>query len=180
MSTANISAVLTDLFSAPLKAAVDAESKYRQAWADWLTFQMAILTKEDGKTLREGVKLEEVLRTAPVVSLDGTIELAISMRIAAVKELSAGLGVSVGVGPVYASGNFGFMSRTTEESTFQAQAKFTLSNTQKNLTSLLEQSKLTPTDPATLNTAIQELGKYMTKPEITNGAVVKGNANKPA
>jgi hypothetical protein len=174
MSAATISAVLTDLFSAPLQAVVDAEWKYRQVWADWMAFQMALLTKEDGKTLRDGVNLADVLRTAPAVSLDGVIELAITMRIASVKELSVGLGVSVGVGPVYASGNFGFMSRTTEESTFQAQAKFTLSNTQKNLTTLLEQWKLTPTDPATLTTAIQELGKYKTKPEIgKDGGVVK-------
>jgi hypothetical protein len=61
MSSANISAVLTDLFSAPLKAVVDAEAKYRQIWSDWMTFQMALLTKEDGKTLRDGVNLSDVL-----------------------------------------------------------------------------------------------------------------------
>lgn len=171
MSAASISAVLTDLFSAPLKAVVDAESKYRQIWADWMAFQMTLLTKEDGKTLRDGVNLADVLRTAPAVSLDGVIDLAITMRIASVKELSAGLDVSVGVGPVYASGNFGFMSRTTEESTFQAQAKFTLSNTQKNLATLLEQYKLTPTDPATLTKAVEELGKPMIKPAVSTGTV---------
>jgi hypothetical protein len=65
------------------------------------------------------------------------------------------------------------MNRTTEESTFQAQAKFTLSNTKRDLSGLLGQYKLTPTDPATLTTAIQELGKYTAKPEVKDGAVTK-------
>jgi hypothetical protein len=175
MSATSITNVMTELFSAPLEAAVKAETQYRRIWADWMTYQLALATKEDGKELRDGVDLEELLKTAPVVSVDGTVELAITMRIAGVREFSGGLGVGLAIGPVYASGNFGFMSRTTEESVFQAQAKFTLSNTGKSLTGYLDQLKLTPAKPDEVVNAISELGKYMEKPKIDDAtkAIVK-------
>ncbi len=151
---------MTKLFYAPLDAAVKAEKQYCRIWADWMTFQLALATEEDGKTLRSGVDLTALLKTAPAVSMDGVIELAITMRVAGVKETQGGLGIGLSIGPIYASGGFGFMSKTTEESIFQAHARFTLSNTGKNLTGYLGQYKLPVTKPEDVTSAIKELGKH--------------------
>lgn len=160
MSTTSITNVMTELFYAPLEAAVQAEKQYRRIWADWMTFQLALATEDDGKTLRSGVDPKALLKTAPAVSMDGVIELAITMRVAGVKETRGKIGAGLSIGPIYTSGGFGFMSRTTEESVFQAHARFTLSNTGKNLTDYLEQYKLPVTRPEDVNSAIKELSNH--------------------
>jgi|GEM_PF-1000077 len=181
MSTTSITNVMAELFSAPLEAAVKAESQYRRIWADWMTFQLALATEKDGKSLRDGVDLKSLLSKAPAVTMDGVIELAITMRVAGVRETSTGIGFGLSIGPIYAAGNFGFMSRTTEESVFQAQAKFTLSNTEKDLTGYLEQFKMPISKPEDVLTAIEEFGKYMERPEIEieNQRVKKDGMERP-
>lgn len=174
MSETSITNVMAEVFSAPLAAVVKAEAQYRRIWADWMASQLALVTEADGKTLRPDVQLSEILKTAPAVNLDGEIELAITMRVAGVREVSGGLGVGLSLGPVYGSGNFGFMSRKTEESVFSVQAKFTLSNTGRDLTGLLAQMQIKAADPAEVANAITELGKYMAPPKIDAGkGVVK-------
>lgn len=133
MSEASISTVFQDLFQAPLKAVTDAEARYRAIWADWIQMQYDLAFDKTKNDWRAGVDFSKVMQTAPVISLDGVIEVGITMRIASVREISANLNIGISVGPIYASGGFGFMNRTTQESVFQASTRFTLSNQNKDL-----------------------------------------------
>jgi len=158
MSTISITNVLSELFSAPLRAVVNAESEYRKIWADWLESQLALITDPtDPKKFRTGFKAEEWLKTAPVVSVDGMINMAITMRVAGVQEKSYGGSAGLSLGPIYGSGGFGFVNRSTEESVFRANASFTLSNTGKDITALLGQHKLNPASPEQVQNAITAL-----------------------
>jgi hypothetical protein len=151
MSTASIRDVMTELFTAPLEAAVAAERGYREAWAQWMKDQ-ADLAKNN-----RNVSIPEILRDAPAVSLDGIVEMSVTMRIASVRQREGSVGLGVGLGPVHATGSFGFISKTAEESIFQAQAKFTLSNTDRNLTAVLAKSGLAPANLDDMDNAIKLL-----------------------
>jgi len=164
MSTTSITDVLSELFSAPLEAAVNAEIEYRRIWAKWLSYQRALITEKEGDEEEGSKKTEQqlldLLKTAPEISIDGVINLEITMRIAGVRETSVGFGGGLSLGPIYGSGNYGFMNRATEESVFRANAKFTLTNASRNLTALLEHNDLLPlTKAEEVKNAIAELEK---------------------
>lgn len=156
MSTTSLTHVFRELFTAPLSAVTQSESDYRQIWAQWLEDQLRLLVKENGQ-LREGVDLAKVLDTAPVVDLDGVIEMAVTMRIASVKEFQASVEGGVGVGPIFVSGGFGFVNRSSQESVFQASTRVTMSNSSKNLVEYLADHNIPLTDVSEVTNAIQIL-----------------------
>jgi len=154
---------MSELFSAPLDAAVNAEAAYRRIWTKWLQDQLPLVTvpvdpnnPTGARKFRDGFNVEKWLNSAPAVNIDGVINLAITMRIAGVREISGGVGAGLTLGPIYGSGSFGFVNRTSEESVFQANARFTLTNMNKDLSGLLEQCKLDPpkADSNDVNNAI--------------------------
>ena len=158
MSTTSLQNVFRELFVAPLSAACKTEEDYRRIWADWLERQLKLLSDEQGNLLPE-VNVSHLIDIAPVINLDGTIEVGITMRISSAQEFNAELGVGLSVGPIYASGGFGFVNRTAQESVFQASARYALSNFDRNLRKYLEDRSITVTKPDELTKAIEMLRK---------------------
>lgn len=158
MSTTSLTNVFRELFAAPLNAVTRTEKDYRQIWAEWLEDQLKLLVTSDGK-LRAGVDLQKVLDTAPIITLDGVIEVGITMRIASVQEFNASADVGLAVGPIFTSGGFGFMNRTSQESVFQASARYTISNHDKNLNKYLADRNIPVTNPKEVSSAIELLKK---------------------
>jgi hypothetical protein len=158
MSSTSLASVFRELFSAPCKAATDCEQDYRNIWADWLKFKKNLLTDAAGNLL-PGVSLDKLIETAPIVALDGVIEVGITMRIASVSERNASLSGGLALGPVYASGGYGFMNRTSEESMFQASTRYTITNNNKDLKTYLANSSIDLAKPDSLTKAIEFLQK---------------------
>lgn len=145
--------VLRELCAAPLQAATEAEADYRRIWGRWLADQKALIAKLPDAQ-QNAVDYAALLQTAPVVSVNSQVDLAVSMRIASVKDTSASGDVGISVGAVQASGSFGFASRTTEESMLQAATSVVLSNNEQNLIDYLARFNLAPADAAGLDQAI--------------------------
>ncbi|HEX6746537.1 MAG TPA: hypothetical protein VF092_04520 [Longimicrobium sp.] len=158
MPTLSVATVLRELYSAPLEAAVAAESEYRRIWATWLREQLALVTDAAGD-LRPGVDLAALLQTAPVVRVDGRVDVAITMRIAAVRESQGGVSGGLQLGPIHASGSFGFMNRTTEESVLQASTVVVISNTDQSLVDYLAKHNVPVPDADGVKNAIAFLDK---------------------
>ena len=156
MSTTSLTNVFRELFVAPLSAVTRTEEDYRRIWSQWLEQQLKLLTGDDGK-LRQGVDLARLLDTAPVVSLDGVIEVGIAMRIASVSEFDASLQTGLGIGPIYASGGFGFVNRSSQESVFQASTRYTISNFGRDLKEYLEDRNIPVTSLDDVKNAINIL-----------------------
>lgn len=145
--TQAISQVLGDLFRAPLKAAAEAERDYLEIWADWVEIQVKLI----GDQVLTPEQITNLLNKAPTVKLDGFVDVGISMRIATVKQKDYGFGVgvsgaSLGLAPVYASGSFGFSKTSSQESMFQASARFNVSNNNADLTQFLIDRGKNPVD----------------------------------
>lgn len=160
MSTTSLTNVFRELFVAPLSAATTTEEDYRRIWADWLDQQLKLLSDDSGK-LKPGVDLNKLLETAPVVNLDSVIEVGITMRIASVKEFDANLQVGLSLGPIYGSGGFGFVNRTSQESVFQASTRYTISNFERNLGKYLKDRNIVLAKPDDMQTAIDILRTSM-------------------
>jgi len=158
MGNVSISSVMSDLFNAPLQAAVKADAGYMKAWAQWLTFKKPLFLDENG-TLLPGVDINTILNTAPVVSLNGKIDLAITMRITDVQKTDTSLSGGLSVGPVFASGSFGFQRESTQESLFQAAASFVLSNQEKSLAGFMADHGLHPANGDEVNHLIATLDR---------------------
>lgn len=153
MSTTSLTHVFRELFAAPLDAVTQSEADYRRIWADWLEGQLKLVSDKNGK-LKPGVDLAKLLDTAPIISLDGAIDVAITMRIASVNEFSVKGEGGMGVGPVYASGGFGFSNRSSQESLFQASTRYTMSNTNQNLKSYLTERNIPIANASDVNNAV--------------------------
>lgn len=143
--TQSISSVFRDLFRSPLQAVIQAERDYLKIWADWIDVQVKLL---DDKELSEE-QIQALMTKAPSVQLDGFIDVGISMRIATVKQtdigISAGIsGAAMGVAPVHASGSFGFSKSSSQESMFQASARFNVSNNNTDLGQFLAERGMSP------------------------------------
>lgn len=156
MAQISIATAIRDLYSAPLEAAVTAERQYRAIWADWIEQRLALATLPDGG-LRQGVNLAEILETAPIVRVDGRVEMAISMRIATARERKGEAGGSLGLGPISIGGTYSFMERGSQESTFQASTVMTVSNNEKTLSELLGENRINATTPEELTAAVEFL-----------------------
>ena len=156
MSTTSIHSVITDLFNAPLQAAVKADAAYLRIWADWLKFKKTLMFKSDGSVI-DGININDVLSSAPVVELNGKIDMAITMRIAEVKETNASLSGGISVGPIYASGSFGMNKESTQESVFQAASSFVISNQKKDLVAYLSTHKLSIASASDVDNVVTKL-----------------------
>jgi hypothetical protein len=161
MTTTSLTNVFRELFAAPMNAVTKTEEDYRRIWARWLEQKLALLTDKNGK-LRKGVDLTKMLDNAPVVSLDGVIEVGITMRIASVSEFNAEVEAGLGIGPIHASGGFGFVNRSSQESIFQASTRYTISNFNRDLKKYLEDSKIPVTNPDEVKKAIEILKSPLT------------------
>ncbi len=135
-----ISEVLSDMFRSPLNAVVEAERNYLAIWADWLEMQLKLIGDDD--LTQE--QIEALMTKAPAVKLDGFIDVGVSMRIATVKQKDVSFGVGIGVGPVHASGAFGFSKTSSQESMFQASARFNITNHNTDLSAFLAERGKTP------------------------------------
>lgn len=159
--TASLGSVMSELFSAPLEAVVEAEEQYRRIWAKWLDKKIELLGSkimfEPGDT--EEVKADktrlakEMLAVAPAVSLEAKIDTSVTMRIATTRKLDAGATLGLSAGPIQLSGSFGFMNQTATDSIFKAATAVTLSNTGKDLSGFLKENGLDPASPNLLNDA---------------------------
>ena len=154
--SASIHSVITDLFNAPLQAAVKADAEYLRIWAKWLKFKKGLIFNED-ESIIDGVDINEILKTAPIVELDGNIDLAITMRIAEVKESNATLSGGLTVGPIYASGAYGMSKQSTQESIFQASSSFVLSNQKKDLIEYLNKHNLSIATASDVDNVVKKL-----------------------
>ena len=155
MST-SVANVLTEMCSAPLDAAVKAEREYRAIWKEWLAEKIAWYNSLSDAEKKQ-VNLSELLKVAPAIEANSRVDMAVTMRIASTKETSAGGKAGLAVGPFHVSGNFGTVSRSSEESVLQASTSVTLSNMGQDLSSYLSQHNIKPTDAAGLDQAIQFL-----------------------
>ena len=158
MSTTSLTNVFRELFVAPLSAVTQTEADYRRIWAQWLEQQLRLLTEENGE-LRPGVELAKMMDSAPKVNLDGVIEVGITMRIASVREYDASIEAGLAIGPIHASGGFGFVNRSSQESVFQASTRYTISNFDRNLKKYLEERNIPVTKLEDVKTAIEVLKK---------------------
>ena len=141
----DVRGVLRELCTAPLDAAVKAEADYRAIWLEWLEEKIRIVKSMEGVDL--GDVWKKLFESAPAVSVNSRVDLAVTLRITSVKEFSAEGRIGLTVGPIYASGGFGFMSRTTTESTLQASTSVVLSNNEQNLLDYLGKHNIKSTDP---------------------------------
>jgi hypothetical protein len=177
MATLSISNAFSDLFVAPLNAVVDAEEAYLQMWITRLKVLRATYV-EDEKVKREANLSELLDQYVPVVQLEGNIDTSLTMRIAGVKEMSGSLSVGLALGPVHASGGFGFVSRNTHESVFQASTSFALANKEFSLKDYLKAAKITVATPSDLTKAIEHLSKDLGSRSAVAGASQKTPAKK--
>ena len=169
MASARLADVFSELFTAPLRAVQQADEAYLRMWALWLEKQLNLVERTE-EEFKEGLDFEDLVRSmAPVVELEGAIEVAVTMRIASVREFDAELGVGVMVGPVYSSGSFGFAGTTAEESLFQASTKYILSNTQRNLAHYLDKYRIPIAKPSQVREAVRLLREHAAQsvPEAT-------------
>lgn len=158
MSTTSLISVFRELFVAPLNAAASTEEDYRQIWANWLEQQLKLLTDAEGQ-LKPGVEMDKILDLAPAIHLDGVIEVGITMRIASVKEYNASVDVGLSLGPIYGSGGFGFVNRSSQESIFQASTRFAMSNFERNLRKYLKDRNIQLASAEDLTQAVATLRK---------------------
>lgn len=87
MSSADISSISSELFSAPATAAVQTEVAYRKAWAEWLHTTLELMdvptdSEEDLPADKPRI-LRENLNLAPIMRFNGVVEVAITTRISA-------------------------------------------------------------------------------------------------
>lgn len=157
MSSTSITNVLNQLFTAPINAVTMAEREYRKTWANWLEFQLNLLKDSNIPITTE--RLTKILEVAPVVGLDGIIEAGITMRITEVRTDEGGFSGGLQLGPIHASGRFGFSNKTSQESVFQASTKYTISNQETNLKEYLATRDIAPVDEEKLVKAIEFLRK---------------------
>lgn len=143
---ASIESMISTLFTAPGRAALEAEAGYRQIWADWLIRTKKLVGDDPAK-------LMSMMPSAPVMKISGVLELAVSMRVAEVSRINGGL--SLGAGPISVSG--GYFRQSSEESALTARGTFTLTNAEVDLQTYLARAGITPDALPKLDEAIKFL-----------------------
>jgi len=161
----SLAGVLSEMCSAPLEAAVQAEEDYRAIWVKWLKEKLEWADNLP-PAAKATIDWTTLFQTAPIVDVNQTIQLAITLRVASVKEKKGGLSGGISVGPIHLSGNFGFSSSSSQESLIQASTAVTLTNVTTDLTGLLAVNNLVPSSPDDLKTAIS----LLTKKDAPEGA----------
>lgn len=143
---ASIESMISTLFTAPGRAALEAEAGYRQIWADWLGRTRKLVGEHPDKIM-------SMMPSAPVMKISGVLELAVSMRVADVSRVNGQL--SLGTGPISVGG--GYFRKSAEESAMTARGTFTLTNAEVDLQTYLARAGITPSDLPKLDAAIKFL-----------------------
>jgi hypothetical protein len=154
VATPTLERMVSALFSAPANAVTEAEQAYRSIWMKWLKDVQGLITKATLDTAKVKDALAEHLKLAPIMKLNGRIEMALTMRIASVSEVSGSIGINLGIGPIGVTGSFGMMSRTSEESVLQVRAEYTLTNEEVSLEKYLANWNIGLASPADVEKAI--------------------------
>ncbi len=163
----SIKDALIHLFKAPLDAAVQAEEDYRNIWANWIEEKVKVLKKmgfKDSDFTQE--QIDTILDNAPIVDLQGFIDVAISMRITEVrgKDLSLGGGINLGI--ARAEGRYSFYQSTTAESSFQASTRIGISNKTYTLANYFEEVNIRPANLEELTHAVEQLKRTSDLPSV--------------
>jgi hypothetical protein len=148
--------MISSIFLAPGEAALKTEAGYRKIWSEWLdtTARRIGIDPAVGKPEEVQLKLlTDQMFLAPVMKINGSIEICLTMRIARVEE--GGAKVSLGTGPIGVSGLYS--RQTAEESVMSVRACFTLTNNEVDLTKLLEKNGIKMTDPEDVTKAVNLL-----------------------
>jgi hypothetical protein len=162
MSTASLEKMIGTVFTAPARAVVEAEEQYRKIWAEWLattlsrikaTHPTTLLPESPDKDKAQAEILNKHLMLAPVMKLNGRIELGLTMRVASVSGFDAKL--TLGAGPVSVSG--GYFRQATEESVLSIRAGFTMTNTEVNLAGYLAENSI----PLATATDVENAVKFL-------------------
>lgn len=162
MATGDVAKVLTNLFTAPTEAAVNAASEQRRVWIDWLRDVERLVSAASDEAVKRAI-VRRHLDLAPVWKMAAQVSVSITMRVASIKRFEGGATLGLAVGLLQASGSFGFMSESSTESVMQARAQYALTNeTEVSLADYLEDLGVDATDPAQLKAAISKLGAAST------------------
>ncbi len=76
--------------------------------------------------------------------------MAITLRVSDLKQQNGEIDAGIQVGPIYASGSYGFSSERYSESLLKANTRFTVSNQRTNLSEYLKEMNLMPTSATEL------------------------------
>jgi len=155
----DLTRVFTTLFTAPTDAVVKAAAVQRRIWIDWLRDVVRLVEATDDADAKKRI-IREHLALAPVWRISAQVSVGVTMRVASIKRTEGGASLGLGVGPIQASGSFGFMSESSSESVLQARAQYAVTNNDRVVTleEYLATLDVTPTDAAGLTTAIDTLG----------------------
>ena len=157
MATSDITKIITTLLTAPTRAVVDAASEQRSSWIYWLK-DVQRLVNDAADDAQKTKIINEHLKIAPVWKLGAQISIGITMRIASIKRSEGSASIGLGIGLLQASGSFGFMTESTNESILQARAQYALSNdAEVTLSEYLSDLGVTLSSAGDVQTAIDKL-----------------------
>ncbi|MDI6402417.1 hypothetical protein QLX67_10460 [Balneolaceae bacterium ANBcel3] len=150
-----LSDLYKELFTSPLEAVCETEKSYRKIWAKWIKSQKPFFRKDDGSIDAEQIR--QLLNQAPVIELDGTLDVDITVRIASVQKKEGSISGGIRVGPVHSSGKYGFSNESSLESALRASTRFVISNHKADLNAFLLERNLSPTSEEDINRLIKSL-----------------------
>ncbi len=145
-NNSDISAMITTLLTAPSIATIDSMKAQRIIWKQWLEDINALVKKADINAQQQII--DKHLDIAPTWKMTAQISLSLSMRVASINRKDGKFVLGLGIGPVQASGEFGFMSQSTSEGSMHASVKYNLTNdneiTLRNYMDTLGVTKIVP------------------------------------
>jgi hypothetical protein len=142
------------IFLTPGEAALEAEKGYRRIWADWIADTIGLAkTSNPADETKQVEALRNLMQFAPIMKINGQIELGLTMRVASVE---GGKGeISLGTGPIGITG--GYYREESQESVMTIHGTFTLTNTETDLTQYLALHNITLATPADVTKAVDLL-----------------------
>ncbi len=157
MATSDITKIITTLLTAPTEAVVQAATVQRKCWIDWLK-DVQRLVKDSVDEVQKKKIIDEHMKIAPIWKLGAQVSVGITMRVASIERSEGSASLGLGIGLLQASGSFGFMQESTNESILQARAQYALSNdTEITLSEYLSDLGVTLSSAADVQTAIDKL-----------------------
>ncbi len=127
MKNEDITNMISCLMTAPSEATLVALEKQREIWSKWLEDIIKLMAKQKDETKKQAV-IDRFISLAPSWKMRSHLDLSISMRVSSVDKKDGKFTLGLGIGSVNASGQFGFMSQSSSESTLQARLIYDLTN----------------------------------------------------
>ncbi|WP_190808710.1 hypothetical protein [Flagellimonas sp. S3867] len=161
MASADLTTVFSELFKAPLEAVVEADKKYRESWIKWIEMKRKLLEsqlKDQSKDVQKKA-IDIILDTIPIINIDGSINVAITMRISEVRKKKTGVDFGLQLAPIHANISFTSSTESSQESVLQASTRFAISNNSTSLREYVQDHGLTIQSPADLDTLVKKLGE---------------------